>query len=184
MDDIKSQKDQPLPLDDNSFQNLSGKLLPAISLPNQDGNLLKLNRSDTFRLVIYFFSLTGNPKKQLPKNWGKIPGTSGCTLENSLFRDNYDHFIKLNALPIGVSTQTIDDIKEMTGRLKIQYDILSDSYLDCVKKLSLPVFSVEEKIYIKKITIIVEKNVILKVFYPIHSINKHVNEVLEWLKKN
>ena len=61
MDDIKSQKDQPIPLDDNSFQNLSGKLLPAISLPNQDGNFLKLNRSDTFRLVIYFFSLTGTP---------------------------------------------------------------------------------------------------------------------------
>ena len=90
----------------------------------------------------------------------------------------------MNALPIGVSTQTIDDIKEMTSRLKIQYDILSDSYLDCVKKLSLPVFSGEEKMYIKKITIIVKKNVILKVFYPIHSINKHVNEVLEWLKKN
>ena len=26
--------------------------------PNQSGNLLKLNRSDTFRKVIYFYSLT------------------------------------------------------------------------------------------------------------------------------
>ena len=42
---------------------ISGKTLPDISLPNKDGILLKLNRNDTFRLVIFFYSLTGNPKK-------------------------------------------------------------------------------------------------------------------------
>ena len=28
-----------------------------------------------------------------------------------------------------------------------------------------------------------EKNIIKKVFYPINSINKHVDEVLQWLEK-
>ena len=158
--------------------------LPLISLPNQDGILLKLNRTDTFRLVIYFYSMTGHPDKKLPNNWNQIPGASGCTLENSTFRDNYEKLIELNALPIGVSTQKIQDIKEMTIRLGIQYDILSDSDLICIKKLSLPTFSVNNEIFIKRMTIVVEKNIIRKVFYPVVSVNNHVDEVLEWLRKN
>ena len=184
MDDIKSIKDQPIPENDRSCEHLRDKLLPIISLPNQNGNLLKLNRLDTFRLVIYFYSLKGNPDKKLPEKWNLIPGAKGCTLENSCFRDNYDKFIELNSLPIGISTQPIEDIKEMTARLGIQYDILSDSNLECINKLSLPTFSIKDRVFIKRLTIIVEKNIITKVFFPIFSINKHVNEVLQWLKEN
>ena len=87
MDDIKLMKDQPIPEIDRLINNLYNKSIPGISLPNQNGNLLKLNRKDTFRIVIYFYSLTGHPNKQLPDNWNEIPGAKGCTLENCLFRD-------------------------------------------------------------------------------------------------
>ena len=184
MDDNKLTKDRIVSESKHSCDHLLGKSLPHIFLSNQDGNLLKLNRFDTFRLVIYFYSLTGHPKKKLPDNWNKIPGAKGCTLENYNFRKNYDNFIKLNSLPIGVSTQSISEIKEMSVQLGIQYDILSDHNLDCVKKLSLPTFSVQNRVFIKKITIIVEKNTIIKVFFPIVSVDKHVNEVLTWLESN
>ncbi len=46
-------KDLPKPVDDGACNHLMNKKIPNISLPNQDGNLLKLNRSDTFRLIIY-----------------------------------------------------------------------------------------------------------------------------------
>ena len=72
----------------------------------------------------------------------------------------------------------------MTDRLGIQYDILSDSNLDCINKLSLPTFSINNTIFIKRLTIIVEKSRIKKVFFPIVSVNKHVNDVLKWLKGN
>ena len=184
MDDTKTLKDQQITYTEDIIKNLNQKTLPQISLPNQDGNLLKLNRHDTFRLVIYFYSLTGNPQKKLPKDWDKIPGASGCTLQNSIYRDNYDKFIKLNALPIGISTQEVSYIKEMTNRLCIQFDILSDANLICNKKMYVPTFSIESKIFFKRLTIVVEKNIIKKVFYPINSINKHVDEVLQWLEKN
>ena len=77
MDDTKIIKDQPIPENDRSIDHLQGKILPKIALLNQNGNLLKLNRSDTFRLVIYFYSLTGHPKKKLPENWNQIPGAKG-----------------------------------------------------------------------------------------------------------
>mgnify|MGYP001259634754 FL=1 len=184
MDDTKSMKYQPIPDSRAINDKLLNITIPSISLPNQTGNLLKLNRDDTFRLVFYFYSMTGHPKKKLPEGWSKIPGAEGCTLENSIFRDNYENLIELNALPIGISTQTIDEIRDMTDYLGIKYDVLSDFNLLCVKKLSLPTFSIGDKIFIKRISIIVENNIIKKVFYPIVSINKHIDEVLKWLKKN
>jgi len=184
MEDNKLGKDQHKFKDNITFNDLLHKPLPSISLPNQDGNMLSLNRNDTFRLVIYFYSMTGNPKKKLPENWKNIPGASGCTLENSNFRDKYDSFIKLNSIPIGVSTQEIEDIKEMTMRLNIQFDILSDSNLKCTNKLSLPTFTIKDKTFIKRLTIIVENNTVKKVFYPVFEINKHIDRVLEWLSKN
>ena len=72
----------------------------------------------------------------------------------------------------------------MIDRLGIQYDILSDSDLICTRKLSLPTFSVDNKTFIKRLTLIVEKNVVKKVFYPIVSINKHIDNILKWLKEN
>ena len=141
-------------LDDNgSCSHLINKKFPNISLPNQDGNYLKLNRSDTFRLVVYFYSLTGHPEKKLPQNWNKLPGVKGCTMQNCSFRDNYEKIIEMNAIPIGVSTQPIDYIKEMTSRLMINYDVLSDLDLILTKSLKLPTFSINKQVYLKKFTL-------------------------------
>ena len=174
----------PKPQNDGKAEHLLNKFLPDISLKNQQGNLLKIKRSDTFRLILYFYSMTGNPNESLPKNWNKTPGAIGCTVETCSFRDNYEELIKLNALPIGISTQTIDYIKEMTDRLAIPYDVLSDSENILLNSLKMPYFEIENKIYFKRLTLIVEKNIVKKVFYPIFPPNKHINEVLQWLKEN
>ena len=166
------------------FDRLQGQKIPDISLLNQDESLLKLNRNDTFRLVLYFYPMTGNPNKALPENWSSIQGAKGCTPQACSFRDNYDKLIKLNSLPVGISSQSVDDIKEMTLRLNIPYDVVSDQNLEFTKKLKLPTFSVGKKVYIKRLTLIVEKSLIKHVFYPISEPDKHILEVLDWLKKN
>ncbi len=183
MVDIKLMQDQPIQKNKIMYDKLIDKLLPSISLPNQQGNFLRLNRKDTFRLVIYFYPMTGNPYKKLPKNWNKIVKTQGCTLLNSYFRDNYENLIQLNALPIGISTQTTEEIREMSQRLGIKYDVLSDNNLS-FNSLSLPTFSLNNKTYFEKITLIVEKNIIREVFYPVVSPKQHVENILKWLKLN
>ena len=127
--------------DIEDVKHLKNKSFPNISLPNQEGNLLRLHRLDTFRMILYLFPMTGRPDRPLPNNWNNIPGAKGCTYETCLFRDNYDQIISSNALPIGISTQTVDDNKEMTRRLKIPYDILSDEKLELKSALSLPTFA-------------------------------------------
>ena len=128
-------KDLPTPINDGKCNHLLHKKIPEISLPNQDGNSLKLNRTDTFRLVIYCYPMTGHPNKPLPVGWDNIPGARGCTSQMCSFRNSYESFIKLNAVPIGLSTQNVNDIKEMTSRLLIPYDVVSDEKLTFINKM-------------------------------------------------
>ena len=116
----------PKPEQDGACDHLINAEIPDISLPTQNGNYLKLHRVDTFRLIIYCYPMTGRPDRPLPNNWHNIPGAEGCTIQTCSFRDNYDQLIINNALPIGVSTQNVNDIKEMTHRLNINFDVLSD----------------------------------------------------------
>ena len=177
-------KDLPKPKDDGACNHLTNEQIPDISLPNQDGNLLKLSRSDTFCLIIYCYPMTGSPNQPLPKNWNSIPGARGCTPQTCSFRDAYDDFITRNAVPIGLSTQSVPEIKEMTARLLIPYDVLSDEHLNLVKQLRLPTFKAEDKVYIKRLTLIVEKSIIKHFFYPVFPPDLHAKEVLQWLDSN
>ena len=172
------------PENGGDMDTLKNKIFPNISLPNQDGNLLNLHRLDTFRMVLYFYPMTGRPDRPLPNNWNNIPGAKGCTIQTCSFRDKYDEIISLNAVPIGISSQSVDDNKEMTSRLKVPYDVLSDEKLELCTELNIPTFLVDSKVFLKRITLIVEKNIIKKVFYPINDISKHIEEVLKWLKEN
>ena len=171
-------------IDDGGSDHLLNSTLPDISLPNQDGVHLKINRNDLFRIVLYCYPRTGHPNKPLPENWNNIPGATGCTAQTCSFRDCYEEFIKLNAIPIGLSTQSINDIREMTSRLMIPYDVLSDEKLIFLKQMKLPTFEIDSNVYIKRLTLIVEKSKIKHVFYPIFPPHEHINEVLKWLKEN
>ena len=184
MDLKKTTTDSQLRKDVEKIDHLKSFKLPEISLPNQEGNLLKLNRNDTFKIVLYCYQMTGRPDRALPNNWNNIKGASGCTAEAASFRDKYDQLISLNAVPIGISTQSVEDLKEVSQRLGLPYDIVSDLDLEFVNKLNLPTFKVDNKIYIKRITLIIEKSYIKKIFYPVNSPATHINEVLKWLKKN
>lgn len=174
----------PIPEQDGACEHLLNMEIPLISLPTGNGNLLKLNRTDTFRLVVYCYPMTGHPERPLPENWNYIPGATGCTLQACSFRDNYDEMIINNALPIGISTQSVEDIREMSTRLCLQYDVLSDQQLLFTNTLNLPTFSIKNKKYIKRLTLIIEQSLIKHVFYPIFPPNKHIIQVLDWLKNN
>jgi peroxiredoxin len=87
-------------------------------------------------------------------------------------------------VPVGLSTQSVPDIKEMTARLLIPYDIVSDEHLSFVNQLRLPTFKVENKVYIKRLTLIVEKSIIKHFFYPVFPPDLHVKEVIQWLDSN
>ena len=174
----------PEPEQDGACDHLLNIEIPNISLPTQDGILLKLDRKDTFRLVIYCYPMTGHPDRPLPEKWDITPGARGCTAQTCSFRDHYDQLIVQNALPIGLSTQSVEDLKEMSLRLYVPYDVVSDQQLLFASALNLPTFSIGDKKFIKRLTLMVEKSIIKHVFYPIFPPDIHIKKVLDWLKKN
>ena len=174
----------PVPEDDGSCLHLLKQSIPNILLQNQDGIYLKLRRFDSFRIILYCYPMTGNPKKNLPPNWDNIPGARGCTPQTCSFRDHYDDLVQFNALPIGLSTQSVPELKEMATRLHVPYDVVSDSELKFSKIMNLPTFKINNSFFIKRLTIIIERSIIKKIFFPIFPPDLHIYEVLDWLKKN
>jgi len=174
----------PIPEDDGGCTHLLEKAIPDISLPNQDGIYIQLKRNVSFRIVLYCYPMTGNPEMTLPPNWDDIPGARGCTPQTCSFRDHYEDLVKYNAIPIGLSTQQVPELKEMVTRLKVPYDVVSDCDLKIANLMNLPTFKIGEKVFIKRLTLIIEKSIIKKVFYPIFPPDLHIKDVLNWLKTN
>ena len=98
---------------------------------------------------------------------------------------NFSELTKLNVKNIfGLSSQTTDYQKELAKRLHLPYAILSDEKLTFANALKLPTFKVDNMNLIKRITLILEDNKIIKYFYPVFPPDENVNQVIAWLKNN
>ena len=85
-----------------------------------------------------------------------------------------------------MSSQTTAYQSEAAQRLQLPYPLLSDHELKLTKALRLPTFSVEgvEMNLIKRLTIIIQDDTIVKSFYPVFPSNSDVHEVLQWLQQH
>ncbi|HEV3036960.1 MAG TPA: peroxiredoxin [Candidatus Angelobacter sp.] len=174
----------PAPADDGACRHLPGMQMPSLRLQSTAGRSLNLAEIEAPTIVLYFYPMTGKPGEPLPPGWDTIPGARGCTPETCSFRDHYEEMKKLKAEVLGVSTQTIEDQREMVGRLHVPYEVLSDSELALTRALNLPTFEIDQKVFIKRLTLILRKRHIAHVFYPIFPPNAHADEVLAWLSRN
>jgi peroxiredoxin len=173
--------DLPVPQDDGAARHLAGKTLPDLALPATDGptvNLAKL----AGRNVVYIYPRTGVPGVDAPPGWDDIPGARGCTPQSCSFRD---HFAELKALGVahvfGLSTQDTDYQREAAQRLHLPFPILSDAALGLTRALELPTFSVAGMTLLKRMALVIDDGMIVKVFYPVFPPDKNAAEVIAWL---
>ena len=173
----------PEPKGDENLNHLNNYIIEPIKLKSTNDKLVELSEFKGLT-IIYIYPMTGQPDKPLPDNWDNIPGARGCTPQSCSFRDNFHELKKLNISNIfGLSSQTSEYQKEMTQRLKLPYKVLSDEKLEFTKQLNLPTFEVGEMKLIKRITLILDNNKIIKYFYPVFPPDKNVDEVIAYLKK-
>ena len=174
----------PAPVDDGACRHLPGIRIPSLSLRSTAGRSLNLAELKAPTTVLYCYPMTGKPGEPLPPGWDTIPGARGCTPETCSFRDHYKEMTKLGAAVLGVSTQTTDDQREMVERLHVPFEVLSDSELALTHALNLPTFEIDQRVFIKRLTLILRQGCIAHVFYPIFPPNAHADEVLAWLSRN
>ena len=173
----------PEPKLDANLEHLNEFIVPDIKLNSTDGDIVNLSNLKGIT-VIYIYPMSGVPGKELPEGWDEIPGARGCTPQSCSFRDNFSKLKELGVKNIfGLSTQSTEYQKELADRIHLPYSILSDEKFEFAKKFKLPFFNVDKMDLIKRITLILEDNKIIKYFYPIFPPTKNVEDVIRYLDK-
>lgn len=172
------------PYDDGQSDHLLGMTIPNIILSSTGDKVLDLSKSITKHLILYFFPMMAVTEKNLPVGWNDIPGARGCTPQNITIDKHIKDLQKYNVTVIGVSTQPIKELEKLSSLRKLSQVLVSDSNLEFYKKINIPTFHVEGKTMYKRLTLVVKETKIIKVFYPVFPPDKHIFEILEWLKYN
>jgi peroxiredoxin len=176
--------DLPVPENDGACDHLTGRSIPAVTLPSTAGADVNLGELKG-RLVLYCYPRTGQPGVALPGGWDSIPGARGCTPEACNFRD---HHAELRALGVtgvyGLSTQDTAYQKEAAARLELTFPLLSDARLAFVSALNLPTFEADGMTLVKRVTMVIDDGKITKFFYPVFPPDKAAEVVVDWVKSN
>ena len=174
----------PEPKLDFNLEHLNQFIIPDLKLNSTDGTIVSLSNLKGIT-VIYVYPMTGVPGKELPEGWDEIPGARGCTPQSCSFRDNFSKLKKLGIDNIfGLSTQSTGYQKELATRLHLPYPILSDEKLEFAKMLKLPTFKVLNMNLLKRITLILKDNKIIKYFYPIFPPTKNIEDVINFFENS
>jgi peroxiredoxin len=177
-DDLYSlPADLPVPVNDGACAHLTGARIPAVELPSTAGRLVNLAALSS-PAVVYCYPRTGEPDKEPLTGWDEIPGARGCTPETCGFRDHYGEFAALGALVVGLSTQSTEYQLEMVRRLRVPFEVLSDSDLLLTRALRLPTFDIDGLTLIRRLTMFVRHGTIEKVYYPIFPPDRHAVDLL------
>ncbi|MFA5107358.1 MAG: thioredoxin-dependent thiol peroxidase [Patescibacteria group bacterium] len=95
-----------------------GTLAPDFTLPDQNGASHTLSQYRGHWVVLYFY-----PKDMTP----------GCTTEACTFRDNFDALQKVNAVVLGVSTDSVSSHQRFANKHALPFPLLADVEKTVVK---------------------------------------------------
>ncbi len=157
--------------------------MPTLELRATSGRMFDLSKISG-RTVVYIYPRTGRPDEEPPTGWNEIPGARGCTPQSCSFRDHKAELEGLGAKIFGLSTQDGAYQLEAVERLHLPFELLSDQNLALAKALSLPTFSADGMLLIKRVTLILKDGKVEKVFYPVFPPDKNAEEVISWLTDN
>ena len=174
----------PEPVDDGSADHLKGTIMPSMKLPSTIGGMVDLG--DLWRwTILYFYPMMERPGMPMPEGWDAIPGAKGCTPQACAF-SNLSRIIRGSGASCiyGISTQETSDQLEAATRLSLNFPLLSDSRLELTKALSLPTMEVEGKTLIRRLTLVLSSNRIVKVFFPVFPPDGNALDVLNYLRSH
>lgn len=175
--------DVPVPQDDGACAHLPGAEVPAIELYATSGRSVSLAEASRHRrVVVYAYPRTGQPDRDPPQGWNQIPGARGCTPQTCGFRDHHAEFESQGAEVFGLSVQDTAYQQEMTRRLGVAFDVLSDEDLALTRAMRLPTFTVEGKELLKRFTLVLHRGRVEHVFYPVFPPGENAEAVLAWLR--
>ncbi len=95
-----------------------GTKAPNFELPDQNGNIHKLEDYKGKKVILYFY-----PKDNTP----------GCTKQACGFSELYPQFIEKGAVVIGISKDSVASHKKFEEKYGLSFTILSDKELQAIQ---------------------------------------------------
>jgi peroxiredoxin Q/BCP len=148
-----------------------GDRAPAFTLPDQNGEKVKLSDLKGQTVVLYFY-----PKAD----------TSGCTTQACGVRDRRADYAAAGARVIGISPDEVEDVDKFAGRYDLDFSLLADADHAVAEKYGT---WVEKSMYgrkymgVARATFIIDpKGKIAKVFPKVQP-KKHDDLVLKALEE-
>jgi peroxiredoxin Q/BCP len=89
-----------------------GQAAPEFTLPDQEGNEVALSDFRGQRVVVYFY-----PKADTP----------GCTTQACGIRDHAADYDAADALVLGISPDTVKDVKTFADKFDLRFHLLADA---------------------------------------------------------
>ena len=172
-------KGLPEPTDDGACDHLPGSELPEIELPLAAGGSYRL-RQPGLR-VLYLYPRTGGPGIELPDDWDLIPGARGCTPQSCSFRDHQADLQAQGAAVLGISAQPIHEQAEFSARMHIPFPLANDAGLVLAQMMQLPTMEAGGLTLYKRVTLLIDDNVIDTVWYPVFPPDRNAADVLAYL---
>lgn len=153
---------------------LAGTRLPEdLELPGTQGIDVPVVSPDAAATVLFTYPGTGI-------DWDeRIPGVTGCTLENRLFRDAWPDFQRAGVDIRGISTQLPHEQREFARTEEIPYPLLSDARHQLGAALRLPTFRAAGRLRHKRLILIVDaERTVRHALFPVDDIPHAVTQSL------
>jgi peroxiredoxin len=173
--------DLPVPVDDGGAGHLAGVEIPGLVLDSSEGpvDLAKLAAQ---LAVLYIYPATGVPWRPSPDGWDAIPGARGCTPQSCAFRDLAGALEELGARVAGLSAQTLEQQSEFARREHMPFPVIADPRRELGEALDLPTFEFGGVTLYKRVTLVLERGRVGRVFYPVFPPDRNAADVVAWLR--
>lgn len=149
-----------------------GKVAPAFTTYDQDGNKVALKDFRGQKVVLYFY-----PKAMTP----------GCTTQACGLRDSQKELKKLNAVAIGISPDAFERLKRFEERDNLNFTLLSDEEHKIADKYGVwgpKKFMGREFDGIHRITFIIDEKGKLVHIMDKFKTKTHHDDVIAYIKEN
>jgi peroxiredoxin len=176
--------DLPAPIDDGRCAHLAGMRMPDLRLPTTAGRTIDLRQETAIPTVIFFYPRTGEPGSVSSADWDMIPGARGCHHHFCGFRNIHEEFLREGFKVFAASSQDTVYQKEFVERMHIPFEAISDELFRLTDALNLPTFAYRGLRLISRLSLILDKETIVHVFYPIFPPDKNAEIVLQWIREN
>lgn len=150
----------------------AGSKAPDFTLPAHDGTTVSLKGlKDRKAVVLYFY-----PKADTP----------GCTKEACGFRDALSRYSKMDIAVLGVSPDSVEDVKKFSDKYSLTFPLLADADHSVSERYGVwQEKNMAGRKYwgVARTTFIIQDGKIVKVFEGVKP-EGHEEEILSWIESN